>query len=372
MSRAGIMTWFQYHNYGTALQVTAMSEILKKNGCAPTVIQYYTRPKAAEPADESFISRFVRKAVRRLKYIGKSQYSSEGREEKFRQFLSAHLDFSDKCDTLPELEALNDKFDYFVCGSDQIWAPSGFDPHYFFDFVHDDNKKIAYAPSVGLPRIEKDEVKKEMARLCSLFAHLSTRESSGSRIIHDLTGREVRTVLDPTLLLQKDDWERFESGRTGIPRHPYLLVYMLGLNKENWRKVYQISRALNLKVRIIPVYKKDYLRRGCIKEPIGPAEFLSLVHSASFVCTDSFHGTAFSIVYKKPFIVFERFTDNDPINQNSRIYNILDILELNERLNRQSEPVMPERLRSVDFSTADRCLNAQRTQSLAYLKNALS
>ena len=227
MHKVGIMTWFQYHNYGTALQITALSEILKKIGCTPTVIKYYTKPTIFEAASEPFVEYIIQKCVRRI--IGKLHYSTiMEREKKFDEFLSNHLLFTDKCDTPSELEALNDKFDYFICGSDQIWAPSCFDPHYFLDFVSDNRKKIAYAPSVGLPKIEDRNTKTEMSRLCSSFAHLSTREESGSKIIHDITGREVKTVLDPTLLLSKDEWRNFESRNIKILNSSYLLVYMLG------------------------------------------------------------------------------------------------------------------------------------------------
>lgn len=369
MFKVGIMTWFQYHNYGTALQVTAMSKILKKMGCSPTVIQYYTKPNVVKRVNRSFFRGFVRKVVRRLKSIGNSHYSSMEREMKFDKFLSNHLQFTDKCDTLSELEALNDKFDFFICGSDQIWSPSCFDSHYFLDFVTD-NKKIAYAPSVGLPRIENDEIKKEMARLCSVFAHLSTREESGSKIIHDITGREVKTVLDPTLLLSKDEWKYFESTDIKISQSPYLLVYMLGQNKQHWQAIHRIAKMLRLSIKIIPVFRIDFLRDGCIKAPIGPAEFLSLISSAAFVCTDSFHGMVFSANYGKQFVVFERFTENDPLNQNSRIYNIAEKLDLRNRILTKDSNISIINS-DIVYNRVHFKLNSLITESLKYLRQSL-
>ncbi len=370
MHKVGIMTWFQYHNYGTALQVTALSEILKKMDCSAVVIQYYTKPNIAERVNKSFFRGFARKVVYRLKYFGKSQYSSVEREKRFDDFLSNHLQFTDKCETLSELEALNNEFDYFVCGSDQIWAPSCFDSHYFLDFVSENSKKIAYAPSVGLPKIENEEIKKEMARLCSTFAHLSSREESGSKIIHDITGREVETVLDPTLLLSKDEWNNFKSTDINISNFPYLLVYMLGQNKKQWKMIHKTASKLGLEIRVIPVFRKDFMRKGCIKYPVGPAEFLSLISSASFVCTDSFHGMVFSVNYGKQFAVFERFLPDDPINQNSRIYNLAEKLDLKNRILAKDSNINIISS-DIDYDRVHFKLNSLIKESLKYLRESL-
>lgn len=370
MRKIGIMTWFQYHNYGTALQVTAMSEVLKKMACFPAVIQYYTKPNVVEGVDESYFRGFVRKAVRRLKSVGKLQYSSMEREKKFYEFLSDHLRFTDKCETLPKLKTLNNEFDYFVCGSDQIWAPSCFDPHYFLDFVSDNSKKIAYAPSVGLPRIENDEIKKEMAMLAGQIAHLSTREESGSALIAEITGRKVKTVLDPTLLLSREEWDKFASKNFTVPTSPYLLVYMLGTNKNHWRKIHKIAKDLKLEIKIIPVYLKDFMRKGCIKSPIGPAEFISLIKSAVFVCTDSFHGMAFATNYGKQFAVFERFADNDPINQNSRIYNLANKLDLKNRIITKDNKINIISS-NIDYNRVYFKMNSLITESQKYLRESL-
>ena len=140
MPEVGVMTWFQHHNYGTALQAVAMSEIIKKIGYSPTVIQYYY--SKVDPYDEKQkIQVLVHRVFNRLKAIGNSPYFSEERENKFEEFLMNHLNFSDECRTQSDLEALNGKFDCFVCGSDQIWGTAYFKPHYFLDFVSDNSKK---------------------------------------------------------------------------------------------------------------------------------------------------------------------------------------------------------------------------------------
>ena len=369
MYKVGIMTWFWQHNYGTALQAVAMSEMIKKIGYSPTVIQYYY--DKVEPYDAAQrIKRMIRKVVSRLRSTGIPPYVSKERDGKFEEFLLNHLCFSDECRTLSELEALNDKFDCFVCGSDQIWGTAYFKPHYFLDFVHDDRKKIAYAPSIGTPKIDDKKVGKEVARLCSSFAYLSTREETGSKIIHDLTGRDVKTVLDPTLLLYEDDWTKLLDNNCELPKSPYLIAYMLGYNESHWKKTYDIAEKLNLNIKIIPVFQNDTERQGCITYPIGPAEFLSLIKDAAYICTDSFHGMAFSVNFNKQFTVFERYKKHDDHNQNSRIYNLTDKLNLNERIFREEADI-----KMIDSKIDYKCVNVARKalvdDSVDYLKTAL-
>ena len=125
MYKVGIMTWFQHRNYGTALQAVAMSEIIKKIGYSPTVIQYYYNK--VEPYDAAQrIKRIIRKVVDKLGSTGILPYASKERENKFEEFLLNHLCFSDECRMQSEFEALNEKFDCFVCGSDQIWGTAYF------------------------------------------------------------------------------------------------------------------------------------------------------------------------------------------------------------------------------------------------------
>lgn len=369
MPEVGIMTWFQHRNYGTALQAVAMSEIIKKIGYSPTVIQYYY--SKVDPYDEKQkIQVFVHRVFNRLKSIGNSPYFSEERENKFEEFLMKHLHFSDECRTQSELEALNGKFDCFVCGSDQIWGTAYFKPHYFLDFVYDDSKKIAYAPSIGRPKIDDKRVGQEVARLCSSFAYLSTREESGSKIIHDLTGRDVKTVLDPTLLLYEDDWDKLLDQKCELPASPYLIAYMLGRSESHWKETYDIAEKLNLDAKIIPVFQNDIERKGCITYPIGPAEFLALIQNAAYVCTDSFHGMAFSVNFGKQFTVFERFKNHNSFNQNSRIYNLADKLNLSDRICRKAADIKMMDVK-IDYERVNEARKALVNDSVDYLKTAL-
>lgn len=364
--KIGIMTWHQYYNYGTALQLVALSEVIRILNSEPWVINYHTREMGANGIHKSLWKK-IQKKTDQVLY---RNVETPERNEKFQEFYRQHLTFTERCDTLPELERLNDWLDGFVCGSDQIWSPLGFDPHYYLDFVTDAHKTIAYAPSVGIPEVSNAYVREGIKRNAGRIEHLSTREEVGSKIIANLTDREVKTVLDPTLLLSAKDWRRIAGDRVK-DTHPYLLVYMLGHNELQWRSIYKIAKLLGLTVKIIPVFFNDFKRSGCITEPIGPQEFLSLVDGAAFVCTDSFHGTLFSIQFEKEFCVFERFKKGSENNQNSRIYNILKQLHLEKRLctnPREAENIA--KIRAKDLET-EKLLIAKREDSLDYLKASL-
>ena len=367
--KIAVMTWFHYHNYGTALQVTALNSYLKKKGHEPFVINY--RPSATPvvlDSRNSFRYCFDKGISRLTGHFNRTLYTPE-REKKFDMFLSENLQFTEECAILSDFEKLNNQYDAFICGSDQIWAPSVFDPHYFLDFVRNPNKMIAYAPSVGLPLIEDSNIKNRIRELTQRFVHISTREASGSAIISELIDRDVPNVLDPTFLLKREDWEK-HIDNTASCENPYLLVYMLGKNKKHWKAIYGIARRLKLEVRIIPVFSKDLSRNDCINEVVGVEDFLKLVRDAAYVCTDSFHGLAFSIIFGKKFTIFERFKESDRLNQNSRIFNILNALGLNNRLwddKRGMNSVSDE----IDYCSVNCKLEEKRKQSEEYLINAL-
>ena len=142
---------------------------------------------------------------------------------------------------------------------------------------------------------------------------------------------------------------------------------MLGHNEAHWAEIYETASKLGLEVKIIPVFSSDLKRKGCIKYPVGPAEFLNLFRTADFVCTDSFHGMIFSIIFHVNFIEFRRFQNNDPRNQNFRIFNLANLLSLNERIY-DGRDILDS---NINFSAVDDKLSVLRTESINWLKDAL-
>lgn len=365
----GLLTWFHYHNYGTALQVAALSHMIRQMGYPVDVIDYQPKGERRLLLSDDVISYYANRIKGAVEGRLNKNYESETREGLFIDFYQTHLSFSKPCITFSDFRELNDLYKAFVCGSDQIWAPSCFDERYFLDFVEDTKRMVAYAPSVGLDSIKDKDIEKQIQRLAGRFEWISTREYSGSKLISHLTGKTVETVLDPTLLLSKSEWKIMASAKFS-EKEPYLLAYFLRSNKHYWKKTYELAAKLHLKVKIIPVFCNDFDRRGCIKTPIGPAEFLELMAGASFVCTDSFHGMAFAINFNKEFTVFERFRKGEDNNQNSRVYHLLAITKLQARLYQKSCS-LERYLEKTDYESVNHILSKWRKKSLDFLSSAL-
>lgn len=371
--KLAVSTWYHYRNYGTALQAAALSAVLRNLGHSPEMIRYKPVSYFRTLPDYS-ISAFSKRVYRRVRNrraeAPGTHFCSDAKDALFEEFLNNHLRFTELCTTKSDLERLNDQFDAFLCGSDQIWSPLVFNPKYYLDFVHDPAKKIAYAPSFGVEQIEDQYVKGEIAKLLNQFGSLSVREEAGQKLIKELTGKDSSVVLDPTLLLTSQQWEEQFGVKQQNVEKPYLLVYMLGNNPEHWKAASETAAHLGLELRLIPVYKNDLSREGCITEAVGPKEFLQLVHDASYVCTDSFHGMIFSLQFHRPFTAFARFRKSDARNQNSRVLHLLNMAGLHNRLladnNRKFiADTVP------DFIHADCILDQMRHSSMSCLTEAL-
>ena len=219
--------------------------------------------------------------------------------------------------------------------------------------------------------VRNNYVRKQIIRLAGDFDFISLREKEPAEILSQWLNKRVSTVLDPSLLLNAHEWEKHMAFSDNGTDNKYCVIYMLGQNEEYWREIYRISDELGLVPKIIPVYTKDLERKGCIKNHAGPAEFLRIFKEASFVCTDSFHGMLFSIIFHVNFITFQRFTSNDPRNQNFRIFNIARLLSLENRIydGNNSAYIMKS---AINFHEVDAKLKLLRENSLNWLKTALN
>ena len=213
------MTWYKYKNFGTALQASALYHVIKGLGYAPDLIQYDPKGSIKEMSIRSFAKAFLKK----IKQVFNGIYLSDERDDLYSEYLLKRITETSKCVCYPELYDLNEFYDAFVCGSDQIWSPLCFDDKFFLSFVHNERKKIAYAPSIGAEKIENPIIKEKMADLIARFSKLSVRESNGVDIIKEMIGQEAKNVLDPTLLLSSSEWDNFaDTNETNRIDTPYI------------------------------------------------------------------------------------------------------------------------------------------------------
>jgi len=254
-----------------------------------------------------------------------------------------------------------------VVGSDQVWNPelTDNDQAFLLGFVPENIKRISYAASFGLddlPLQYHSDFKNHLEK----FDHLSVRETAGKRIINSLISRDVEVVLDPTLLLDAKKWDLIANSSPVVP-HPYILAFSVRGYDSNVMKIAcDLKRKFNLPVIGAGRGVTEFFDRTVEKNiNRGPGTFLQLIKGAAFVVTNSYHGTIFAINYQRPFLTL-------PTNQNmvSRMKNILNLLEFNDRLVENPES-LPDSLRELDFEKASMILAQQREKSIQYLKNAL-
>lgn len=328
--KIGIVTIIDYNNYGNRLQNYASQQVLKKLGYETVTLK---NEVAVSKQDKSLFEKIRDKKVTKLPsaVIKKIQYEMNIdfhrlRKECFIGFTNENIAISDYVlsdNRIPE--GLSDRFDYFITGSDQVWNPryrlgSSVD---FLTFA-DKEKRVALSPSFGISEIPA-KFQPSYKEWLSDFKSLSVREESGAKIIKELTGRDAEVLVDPTLLLDKKEWLEIARESSVKPKGKYLLTYFLGnIRKEDRAWIDKVTKQKKLEI----VNLADPKDKDCFIT--GPSEFIDYIASASLVCTDSFHGSIFSILMETPFVVFER-TENSKIQIGSRMVTLLKTMRLEDR-----------------------------------------
>lgn len=371
--KVGLVTCY-IDNYGACLQAFALSQSITKLGYECNIIRYtpveYMKQKSLIKKVFYVLPKEIYRLVKYRDYRQKI-----ARRKKFNEFRREYLVFDDKYyDSFLALSKNPPNYDSFVCGSDQLWNPvihkNSNDKAYFLDFAPPGKKRIAYAPSIGISQAEfPDELKPEFADLINKFDYVSVRELEGKNIINSLTDKPARVVLDPTLLLNKYDWQRVF--KPVDVKKPYILCYLFGGHKYIGDFVNYAAEKTGFEVVALPFKdreaKSDYRKLY----NIGPAEFIWLIDNAELVITDSFHATAFAINFNTPFYSLLRSGANEKNNMNSRIFNILELTGLIDRIVTADTVLSPEFDYSMSFDEANRRLEEKRAEDIGFLQSAL-
>ena len=362
--RTGLVTFYHIHHYGAVLQAYATEQAVEALGSACELIDYYVNQDNALFRAPSGLGSAAADVHTALHYGQLKQ-----RHDRFEDFAREHLRLSPhRYEDLEELRAAELPYDVILSGSDQIWNPQifpdgRFDPVFFGEFSQ--RRKIAYAPSFGIPHIP-ESMEAEAGRYLSQFSHLSARERQGQRIIRGITGREVPVVLDPTLLLRREEWERVAGTQERDPG--YILCYCISRPGALEPYIHRLAEKTGLGiVQLCGIRRKVHPKARCVLNA-GPAEFLELFRGASYVCTNSFHGTVFSIQFQTPF-----FTSVAPAElaepESSRTFSLLSRLGLAQRIVGKGDTAgLGE---GIDWPAVSSRLDRERELSLCYLQNAL-
>ena len=353
--KTGIITFHRAINYGAVLQAFALKRKIEELGAAASVIDYIN-PKDEKGYNliqtsnlKSFISSLLKYVFRKKKYI------------KFIDFRNRHLNLTSEIKNKNDLKLLNKRFDAFITGSDQVWNYNITDGDmvYLLDFA-DIGKRNSYAASFGVTDIS-EKYKEEYKKILNDFSNISVREKAGARIIQELCYKKVPVVLDPTLLLDRFEWEKIAKP---YKRNKYILIYLLAPSEAVYKLAEKLSDDFNLEIIVISVDFRSFKfgrKYKCILTA-GPEEFLGLFTNAEYVITNSFHGTVFSIIFNKKLIV-DYLKDK---GRNTRLENILHLFNLENRVLKNDNYL--ELCTDVNYKNVNIILENQRKKSINYLK----
>lgn len=372
--KIGIITILKVNNYGAELQAYATQAFLKAMGHNVEIIDYlfyknsdFKRTRKSRPIFKMGIRKglaeFLYPIITHLKE--RDSEKSLTRKDNFDSFHRENTTMSRTFRTIDELYSDCPDYDAYIAGSDQIWNPCIYSSilPYLLDFAPVEAKRIAYASSFGvssLPENVKSIYKTQLTR----FDSIGVRERAGVEIVEDL-GLKAENVLDPTLMLTAEEWDKVKKDYPGLPKK-YVAVYELTPSEALRNTAKEIARRLGIPVVMICKSASPEDADFINIVDAGPAHFLSIMKNAEFVVTNSFHGTAFSINFCRPFYTLARRGKNN----NSRQINLLNLLGLTDRL--LFEGIVPPEDISLDFTEAMQLLMQEREKSKKFIKTALN
>lgn len=375
--KIGILTQPLRTNYGGLLQAYALQKVLKNMGHEVLTVDIVGPKQSMYRLFRRVIGRTIKKYILGSKEISVLP-STEINEKKIISqntdcFISDNISLTKKIESVHNTHHLTDyNFDAYVVGSDQVWRPIyslGLET-YFLDFLADSDsiKRIAYAASFGTDQWElSPEQTTECGPLLRKFDAVSVREASGIDMVKQFFKCDAHLVLDPTLLLEVRDYISLvkDTPKNGDS----LMMYVLDESKLCTSIVKDVAKEHKLEVNtIMPkiFVKGEQEIQDCIYPSVE--EWIKGFMNASFVVTDSFHGTVFSILFNKPFI-----TIGNEARGLSRFSSLLNLLGLEDRLVSQSSVSYSQLLHiPIDYSKVNSKLDNLRKESLSFLINNLS
>lgn len=361
--KIGILTYHNAINYGAVLQAYALQQVLQGMGMdceivnysSPAVDKQYRRKKLSDHAHwKTYVMDIL------------SAHRLDRKKAEFRAFLESHCILSEKVEDVRQNDW--DPYDVLIVGSDQVFNPKNTegDSAYLLDFPCD-TQKIAYAASIGdnsFLNLWKEQYQVDYQSLLREFDALSFREEMAAKFVSELLQDSFATVLDPVLLAGTNVWEKFR----GDPEEEYIFVYNLGNIPLLAEGVKRISKETGLKVYVVNKdIKGDFILRGFENaSSLSPVDFLKMLSGAKYVITDSFHGTAFSILYHKNFT---SVVNPQKVNTNSRIVDLLTRVHLEDRIASTSEAFKFDPV--LTYCEVDKEITKMQESSAAWLHGVL-
>lgn len=365
--KTATITFHASHNYGSNLQAYALQQVIISLGHENKIINLRT-----EKQKDVYTVFTKRKG---LKYVIKNlshawYYSTLKREySKFEDFINHKLILTKEYTTEAELKNAALDFDCYIAGSDQIWnpVPKDFVWSYYLTFVKK-GRKISYATSFGqLASLGDSATKERIANALKSFDCISVREQRAADNVKQLAGITPQIVVDPTLLMNRNQWMDLIKDKERIIKEDYIFFYTLFADKDRMNIIKRVSKCTGL-----PVVTSNFSNQYDIFNPFikcydaGPLDFLTLIRDAKLVVISSFHGTVFSTLFNVPFFAIDGMSD-------ARISTLLTTVGLEDReITIDNVEEKCKCISDIDFNRVNEILEKQRIPSLNYLKDSLS
>lgn len=321
MRKIAIATPVDMNNFGNRLQNYAVSEICKKIGFEPLTIEF---PKMYHGISINTIIRVMAPfcnipGLRKIRAVNKVKKLVKG-----YRFTHKYIPCIE-CVTETKIKNVIDDCDYYGIGGDQIWSEFWAKKIWFCGFSgKNPDTKICFAPSFGKEHFSDTE-KQSLYPQIKEIAFPAVREVTGQVLFKEITGKDCIHIIDPVLMLKKDEWLKI-AGKIHIPAEKYILSYFLGKDPKQCAAVNKIATMNGLKV-IDVLDPSDKMYYG-----IGPEELITLINNAQYVFTDSYHGTLMCLILETTFIICQRMNNGQTSDMNTRIEGIVQDFDLSSRL----------------------------------------
>lgn len=371
--KVGVLTFHSAHNNGSVLQAYATQKAIEILGYDCEIINF--RLTAQEDFYSLYRNRFGKKNYLYDRLLLPFHRQRKEKWNKFEKFINNYMKLSGlSVYERTDLKEISRRYDVFISGSDQIWnnnvaelrcGEKDYTGVYYFDFLENE-KLISYASSVGNMKNEDIAERKE---LLDKYLFLSTREECAREVLQKLLNRDVSLVVDPTFLLDGNEWGRLCSN-IPLVKEKYVLLYSLGKprNLIEWGNNLKIF-AENNNLKVVSLNTFFPVMVPGVKNILnaGPLDFLNLFRFADVICTDTFHGTAFSINFRKPFYALGNKYYKDDIRKNE----VLKRFGLTDRIIQDEAELSLINSYSIDYSRAEKLIETDVQNSIEYLKKTL-
>lgn len=363
-----ILTFQFAKNYGAILQAHALSSYIKNDlheDCE--IIQYW--PKHSDASWKIYLRGFEPKVILRnvfvffnLKFRMEFKEKNRIMQKAISELLPLTIHRYDRKSILSNPPIA----DAYICGSDQVWnfVKCFDDPTYFFDFTKSmkNVKRIAYAPSIADPWPE--ERWEEFEGYLSNMDYISIREKSDIAVVEKLSGKPVTHVVDPVFLKTREYWDSISENMD--INEPYILCYFLGTNDLAVNLVNKVKQLTGYKIVHLNLNARDRFNSDYNLRAVSPQQFIGLIKNAAYICTNSFHCSAFSVIFRKDYFVAPKGFAN------SRMESLQEMFGLDNRMfvQKMIDRMVLERM-SVDYSNADEKFGPFENISKQYLNNSL-